>query len=63
MGTLGFDQVIYAHDLTGLKSGTDPDQPTIDFDLCRTVVELTQLPSVKGLFVKDAGNSGGGVYN
>lgn len=55
--------MIYAHDLTGLKSGTDPDQPTIDFDLCRTVVELTQLPSVKGLFVKDAGNSGGGVYN
>jgi len=35
---------------------------TTDFDLCRTVVELTQLPSVKGLFVNDA-SSGGGVYN
>ncbi|KAJ9155964.1 hypothetical protein NKR19_g4238 [Coniochaeta hoffmannii] len=34
----------------------------VDFDLCRTVVELTQLPSVKGLFVNDA-SSGGGVYN
>jgi replication factor A3 len=34
----------------------------LDFDLCRTVVELTQLPSVKGLFVND-GSSGGGGYN
>ncbi|OIW29560.1 replication factor A protein 3 [Coniochaeta ligniaria NRRL 30616] len=45
-------------------SSMDIKQPVpVDFDLCRTVVELSQLPSVKNLFVNDAGSGGGGVYN
>ncbi|KAB5575633.1 replication factor A protein 3 [Coniochaeta sp. 2T2.1] len=44
-----------------LSSTTVESPAGVDYDLYRTVVELSQLPSVKNLFVKD--DSGGNVYN
>jgi len=50
----------------GIKvlSSTELESPVgIDYDLYRTVVEISQLPSVKSLFTSDSGSRGGNVYN